>query len=364
MSEEYYSDSGEIQVIDGNALATLEKASIDMQIATAKQYPRSMSTFIKRACDLACIDERTAGECIYNKPVGKDKQGRQQYADGMSIRMAEIVASCYGNFRAGARIISQTPKQVVAQGIAYDLESNVCMTAEVVVPTVYSNGTPMKDSQAALLAQGALSKAMRNAIFRVIPKAVARPVEDAVRELLVGNAKSLSQTRADLEKWVRSLGIDPYRVWHALGGEGLEDLGSKEILTLRGIATAIKNGDTLIDDAFPEIQTDKTAIANDAQPAAIATDPAAEYKAKRTRKPSEKKTIDVEPVEPMQDDGKTAKMQEVEKWVQDGCEIPADYESAIQMLQNFVDAGTLKAEWLKDAQEVVRQVARKNGIRL
>ena len=46
--------------------------------------------------DLATLDMTTAGECIYNKPVGKDKNGRQQYAEGMSIRLAEIVASCYG----------------------------------------------------------------------------------------------------------------------------------------------------------------------------------------------------------------------------------------------------------------------------
>ena len=205
---------------------------------------------------------------------------------------------------------------------------------------------------------------MRNAIFRVVPKAVAKPVENAIRKLLVGDAKSLSQTRSDLEKWVRSLGIDPHRVWNALGCKGLEDLGSEEILTLRGIATAIKNGDTKIDDAFPEIRNEPT-IATDAQPvAAIASDPAADYKAKRGRKPKQPvETIDVDS-QPVKPDEKTAKMQEVKEWVENGCEVRDDYLSAIQMLQNFVDAGTLKAEWQQDAVETVKKCALEKGIRL
>lgn len=362
MSVEIYDDDGGgLQVMEGDSLAMQERSLIDAQIATAKRFPRSMSTFLKRATDMATIDLATAGECIYNKPVGKDKNGKPLYAEGMSIRMAEIVLVNYGNMKVGSRILSQTPKQVIAQGCAYDLENNVYVTSEVVVSTVYQNGTPMKESQAALLAQGALSKAMRNAIFRVVPKSLAKPIEEAVRKLLVGDAKSLSQTRNDLEKWVRSLGIDPNRVWKSLGCEGLEDLGSKEILTLRGIATAIKNGDTKIDEAFPEID----AIPDETQPvAAIASDPAADYKAKRGRKPKQQaETIDVES-QPVKHDEKTAKMQEVKEWVENGCEVRDDYLSAIQMLQNFVDAGTLKAEWQQDAVETVKKCALEKGIRL
>ena len=52
---------GGVALMDGaGALNAIDRASIDMQIATAKQYPRSITKSLREAMDLATLDEATA----------------------------------------------------------------------------------------------------------------------------------------------------------------------------------------------------------------------------------------------------------------------------------------------------------------
>lgn len=260
--------SKELVAPTANVLDVQERASIDMQIATAKQYPRSITAFKERAVTYATLDEETAESCIYRRPVGK-KDGKQTYAEGLSIRTAEIVGSCYGNLRVGARIVEQTPRYVKAQGVAHDLETNFYATSEVIESTVYKDGKPYEERMRIVIAKAALAKARRDATFQVVPRALAKPIESAVRDLLYGNAQSLTKRRTAAEGWIKKLGIDEERVYVALGIGGIDDMTAKELELLTGIRTAIKNGDTTIDEAFPEIGkkhrgTDKFAAATKA----------------------------------------------------------------------------------------------------
>ena len=247
--------SGGGAVVSSDALSTLERASIDMQIATAHQYPRSMTQFKQRAIAIACLDEDTAISCIYRRPVGK-QNGQQVYAEGMSVRMAEIVASCYGNLRVAARIVEQDPggRFIVAQGVAHDLESNVLSTSEVIEATVYSNGRPYDERMRIVVTKAALAKARRDAIFQVVPKALAKPIELAVKDLLTGGSTPLTERRSKAVQWINTLGIDPERVWRALGTGGADDLTDSHLMTLTGLRTSIKDHDVTIDEAFPDVK--------------------------------------------------------------------------------------------------------------
>src|ERR1044072_4085088 len=101
-----------VEVLAPSALESLERAQIDVQISTAHAYPRSLKKFQARAMDIATLDEETAETCIYCRPVGKEKneagQWVEKYAEGASIRLAEIVAASYGNIRVASRVVEQT----------------------------------------------------------------------------------------------------------------------------------------------------------------------------------------------------------------------------------------------------------------
>lgn len=254
-----------LEVVPPSALSVIQKAEIDVQIATAHQFPRSMQVFKDRAVTMATIDEETAASCLYRRPVGKEKnesgQWVEKFAEGMSIRMAEIVAASYGNLRVGAMIVEQTERRVVARGFAHDLETNYASTAEVVEVTVKrpdakkgeKEGQPYDERMRAVIAKAALAKARRDAIFQVVPRALARPVEAAARGVVVGDARTLDQRREVWMAWVVKIGVEPARVFAALGVKGAADIGVEHLETLVGLRTALKEREITLDEAFPPI---------------------------------------------------------------------------------------------------------------
>src|SRR5690242_11984213 len=92
------------------------KAEIDMQISTAKAYPRNTDTFVERGIALATQDEETAESCIYVLSR-KDKKGNRTEIKGSSIRLAEIASACWGNLHAQSRVIANDGKTITAEGV-------------------------------------------------------------------------------------------------------------------------------------------------------------------------------------------------------------------------------------------------------
>lgn len=243
-------EAEELEVMPVSMVESMTRGEINSQIETAKKYPRSMDKFKKRGIEMATSDDDTAASCIYRRPVGKE-EGKMKFAEGLSIRMAEIVGASYGNLRVYATLIEQTDRQVVARGMAMDLESNFASSSEVVESTVDKNGKPYTERMRAVIAKAALAKARRDATFQVVPKALAKPIEQAVRKLLMGEAKSLDKRRETVVGWIKALGINEKRVYDALAISGPADLGLDHIETLTGLRTAIKDGETTVDEAFP-----------------------------------------------------------------------------------------------------------------
>ena len=51
------------EVVVGDALRQIARAEIDVQVATAKEYSRSVDAFIDKATTMATIDGDTAASC-------------------------------------------------------------------------------------------------------------------------------------------------------------------------------------------------------------------------------------------------------------------------------------------------------------
>ena len=99
------------------ALATaVVKAELDTQITTARAFPRSVQTAINDINQLATMNEQMAGECVYALPrSGKPLRGP-------SIRLAEIIAQCWGNCVSKTRMVSvdRISRTVTAEGIIHE----------------------------------------------------------------------------------------------------------------------------------------------------------------------------------------------------------------------------------------------------
>jgi hypothetical protein len=241
----------EAVAVTQNALEQIERASIDIQIATAKEYPRSMELFYKRATAMVTFDAETAASCLYHRPVGKEGN-QMKYAEGESIRLAEIVAASFGNIRVAGRITEMEPRYVKAQGVAFDLETNTAYTAEVVESTVTKYGQPFSERMRVVVSKSAQSKAIRDAIFRVIPKSLCKSLVIKAKEVAKGDVKTFEAKRKAVVEWIKSLKIDANRVWNAIGIKGEADISVEVLLLLHGLKTAIDEQDITVDEAFPK----------------------------------------------------------------------------------------------------------------
>lgn len=244
--------SEQIEVVETQALGALEqmeRASIDMQISTAKKYPRSLAVVKQKMLSFATLDEETAAGCFYTLPARRGGDGKP--LQGPSVRLAEIALATYGHLRAGARVINDDGKVLTAQGVVHDLENNVCISIEVKRRVTTKDGRRFSDDMVVTTGNAACSIALRNATFRVIPLALVKPVYEASKRLAIGDAKSLSQRRSAAVDYFIKMGVPKDRIFSALEVSGIDDITLDHLGILQGYRTAISDKEITIDDAFP-----------------------------------------------------------------------------------------------------------------
>ena len=235
-------------VTDTSAMAQIERAQIDMQIATARRYPRQLSLVKSNMLSFATLDEETAAGCFYTLPGRKGGDGKP--LQGPSVRLAEIALSCYQHLRAGSRIIEDDGKFITAQGVVHDLENNVVVSIEVKRRITTKEGKRYSDDMIATTGNAACSIALRNAAFRVIPMALVKPVYDAAKKLAIGDGKSLVQRRAASVDHFAKMGVSKEQICAALEVRSVDDIQLSHLEMLIGYATAIKDGDVTVDEVF------------------------------------------------------------------------------------------------------------------
>lgn len=243
-------DSGPSMAID-----TITRAEIDIQVSTAKRYPRNLATVKRDMVAMATLDEETAESCFYSLKR-KDADGTMKVIQGPSVRMAEIALSCFGNLRAGTRSLgeSEDGKFVRELGICHDVEKNVMVAREVKRRITRRDGKKFGDDMIGTTMAAAGSIAFRNAVLTVVPRALIKPAYEKAREVATGKTKSLVVRRGEVIARLQKLSplITSERILFAVGRATMDEVGWTEIEYLIGLGTSVKDGMTSVEDAFPE----------------------------------------------------------------------------------------------------------------
>jgi hypothetical protein len=250
----------EAEILDGNmALTAIDRASIDMQVSTAKQYPRVVSKSIDEALELATYDEDTAAACFYAMP----RKGKT--IEGPSVRLAEIMAYSWGNLRVETDIVAINGTHVTAMGTAYDCQRNLGFRSRVQRRITDSRGVRYNEDMIGVTSNAAAAIAKRNAVFAVIPGPFVKKVYQAARQASIGKGGTTQQKRQASLDWFGKVGVSEEQVFEMLGVRGIEDIGPDELIKLRGLATAIKDGETTVEAIFtPSRHSEKTDELNEA----------------------------------------------------------------------------------------------------
>ena len=220
------------------------RVNIDTQVATARRFPRNLKNVLENILFLATQDKETAENCFY--AIKRDGK----VVRGASIRLAEIISNCYGNLRASARVIANDGKMITAQGICWDLENNVAYSIEVKRKITNKEGRSFSEDMQVITANAACSIAIRNAVFKCVPLAITSSVQEKIKQVIVGKEVDFSTLRGDAVKYFEGQGVPLKSILNLFEKKTIEELTREDIFDLKGIATAIKEGDTTIESAF------------------------------------------------------------------------------------------------------------------
>lgn len=247
-----YNDLDAEQENEARAIMSLDsaraKAELDQQIVTAKTYGRSYKKFMDKCMSLATATEDVAAGMMYSLPRG----GKP--IEGPSARMAEIIQHAWGNNQSGQRPVDVDDENVTAEGIFYDLETNVRITVQVKRRITDKEGRRFNADMIGVTMNAASSIAHRNAVLKGVPKSFWHPIYLAARKVAVGDIKTLAGKRADAISYVTKTGVTEAQIFAALGVSGIEDIDLDKLATLRAAVESVKAGELTIDEAFPAVQ--------------------------------------------------------------------------------------------------------------
>lgn len=240
-------DTQEPDVLEREIAPTLPAVAgggTDVQVATARRYPRSITTFIRRATEMATLTPDIAASCVYALPRGG------KTIEGPSARLAEIVASAWGNLRIQAGAADNDERYITARGEAWDVETNVAIAFEVRRRITNRKGETYDDDMIAVTGNAAASIALRNAVFKAVPSSFWKPIYQKCRQVIAGDAKTFAARRDEMLKAFMVAGVTHEQLCAGIGLKGIADITLDHMVTLVGILNAIKEGETTVEDAF------------------------------------------------------------------------------------------------------------------
>lgn len=244
-----------ITISNAETLTALNKAEVDIQIETAKRYPMhstpdQIQTALAKAEMFALIDESTAQSCFYRlEREGKD--GSKSIIEGPSIRLAEIIASCWGNLRVQTIIAGNDGKTITARGACHDLESNVAIAVDVKRSIVTKKGYTFSQDMQVVTGNAAASIARRNAILSVIPEAVFKRSYERIKSAAIGAAaKQLPVRVANMFKTFAVAGIKEEDLLQYLNIKSRDAVTAEMVVNLGSLWNAIRDGQTTVEETF------------------------------------------------------------------------------------------------------------------
>lgn len=271
----------QVQQVQPNVsqLESVNRADVDAQVATAKQYPRDLKRAINNSVAMATIDYNTAQSCGYALPRG----GKP--ITGPSVHLAKLIVSNWGNMRTSAKVKKITDKYVVSVGICWDLENNVASEFEVQRSIVGKNGNRFSDDMITVTGNAANAIAYRNAVFSVIPKAVTDKVYQAAQHLITGDLsdedKIIARRKKCIDFFKDEYGITEEEVIKLCGKQTVNQIRGEQIALLLGITQSLKDGDTTVEEVMKPYRKEETRNSIVEQAAAAAKKSATEKDKKK-----------------------------------------------------------------------------------
>lgn len=253
-------ESEEIQILEQGIYEQQDRAIFDIQIVTAKKFPRNIMKATNNAIAIVTMDIETAKVCTYSVPRGG------KAITGPSVHLAKILLQQWGNLRVEAKVVETGERQLTSEAVCFDLETNIAVKVQVKRSIMTKSGR-MTDDMITVTGNAANSIALRNAVYNVIPRGVVDKVYDSAKKMITGDLSSETKLIAKRKQVVDALkdtyNVSEEEILKAVGKVAQSQLTADDIITLIGVGTAIKDGDTTVEFAFKGVKSSEPTVVID-----------------------------------------------------------------------------------------------------
>lgn len=232
----------EIQSIESQSGFKIQ-AEIDKQIMTAKAFPRNVNACLANIIGFIEGDQEIADSCIYAVPAGKNKKT----VEGPSVRLSELFLAEWGNLIISTKILSSDGNKVISSGQCWDIEKNISADMQT-IRTVHTTVD--------VTASAAASIALRNAIFKIIPKAFIDKAYKIAKDVSVNGVKKNKQNipfeerRRNVFESVKRVGISVENVLAYFNKTSIDQIDKEEIQHIIAVGTSVKENLITPQEAF------------------------------------------------------------------------------------------------------------------
>jgi hypothetical protein len=233
----------------GAAMSTTrESQEVQAAVFMAKRFPRDENFALSRI-NQSCQRKGLAEKAIYTYPKGG------QNVTGPSIRLAEAIAQAWGNIQCGVVELEQRPGESLCMSYCWDIETNFRDSKVFAVSHSIQTkkGTKMltdpREIYEHVANQGARRK--RACILAVIPKDVVDSAMEACQRTLAAAYKEplIDRLRKMVNVFQNEFSI-PLESIEKYMGYKLDSFTEMDMVTLRGVYTALKEGASKREDYF------------------------------------------------------------------------------------------------------------------
>ena len=238
----------ENELIEYKEIGIIKDSQYESQVDIAKRFPRNLTRVLQNSIAIVTMDVETAQTCNYTLPRAGSK------ISGESVHLARIIVQQYGNLRVESRVINSDAKQVHAEAVCFDLETNVAVKSTTSKSILTKAGKRYSEDMIVTTGKAAAAIAYRNAVFSVVPKAIVSKVYKAAMQVITGdisNETKLIKTRTSALKFFKEeYGVEEKEILFSLGLNTVNQIKSDQIVILRGMMTSLKDGEFTVDEMF------------------------------------------------------------------------------------------------------------------
>ncbi len=256
------------------ALAEQAKATALARYQVAIMRPRDPET-VRTRLIRECRRPSLAKAAVYELPRGREK------IRGPSVRLAEAAMRALGNVAVESVVVAETDDMRTVRVTVTDIETNMSISLDTVVrltaerrklregqdpidTRINSEGKPVylvrvSDSEQMQQQASAVSKAMRSAIFRLLPGGLL----DEAMQICADVARKGAEDATEVERkkmvdaWA-SIGVEPHELADYLG-HPLAQSSATELDAMERLFVAIREGET----TWPEVKRQKADAESD-----------------------------------------------------------------------------------------------------